>query len=312
MLFSTKNDFDTTYGYMNILMYGLTIMTEKIIDVENLGFGYDNTNKNILNNINFSIYKGEIFGFLGPSGAGKSTTQKILYKLLNTFSGSIKINQKNIQSIGSEYYESIGVGFESPNHYLKLTGLENMQFFASFYNIKTIKSFESLFALVGLEDAINNTVETYSKGMQMRLNYIRAIMHDPDMLFFDEPTAGLDPINAKIIKQHILKLKRTGKTVFITTHDMTIADQLCDRIAFLVDGEIICIDQPKNLKKAHGKNAVRVDAINGQTKEFNIDGLGVNSEFLLFIKDNHLKSIKTLEASLEDVFIKLTGKELKK
>lgn len=107
------------------------------------------------------------------------------------------------------------MGFELPNHYLKLTGLENMQLFASFYNNKNIENFESLFALVGLEDAINNPVETYSKGMQMRLNYIRAIMHDPDILFFDEPTAGLNPINAKIIKQHILKLKECGKTVFI-------------------------------------------------------------------------------------------------
>ena len=109
-------------------------MAEKIIQVEGLSFGYDKINKNILNKLNFSINKGEIFGFLGPSGAGKSTTQKILYKLLNTFTGSVKINQQDIKSTGAEYYESIGVGFELPNHYLKLTGLENLQLFASFYN----------------------------------------------------------------------------------------------------------------------------------------------------------------------------------
>jgi len=287
------------------------MMTEKIIHVENLSFSYDNNNKNILNKLNFSINKGEIFGFLGPSGAGKSTTQKILYKLLNTFTGTVEINQQDIKSTGSEYYESIGVGFELPNHYLKLTGKENMQLFASFYKNKSIENIESLFALVGLEDSINNTVETYSKGMQMRLNYIRAIMHDPDILFFDEPTAGLDPINAKIIKEHILKLKKSGKTLFITTHDMTIADQLCDRIALLVDGKIICIDQPSHLKKIHGKNSVRVETIDGQNKEFQLDDIGNNFDFLLFIKQNPIKSIKTLEASLEEVFIKLTGKELK-
>jgi len=286
-------------------------MAEKIIQVEDLSFSYDSTNKNILNKLNFSINKGEIFGFLGPSGAGKSTTQKILYKLLNTFDGSVKINQQDIKSTGSEYYESIGVGFELPNHYLKLTGLENLQLFASFYQNKKITDIKSLFALVGLEDAINNTVESYSKGMQMRLNYIRAIMHDPDILFFDEPTAGLDPINAKIIKQHILKLKELGKTVFITTHDMIIADQLCDRIALLVDGEITCIDQPSDLKKAHGKNSVRVETLNGQKMEFYLTDIGSNEGFLLFIKQNPIKRIKTLEASLEEVFIKLTGMELK-
>jgi len=286
-------------------------MTEKVIQVENLSFSYNNSSTNVLNNLNFSIYKGEIFGFLGPSGAGKSTTQKILYKLLNTFTGHVKVNQQDIKNTGSEYYESIGVGFELPNHYLKLTGLENVKLFASFYDNKNIENFESLFAMVGLEDSINNTVESYSKGMQMRLNYIRAIMHNPDVLFFDEPTAGLDPINAKIIKQHILMLKEQGKTVFITTHDMTIADQLCDRIALLVDGEIICIDQPDKLKKSHGKNAVKVDSVNGQIKEFNLDGLGDNYDFLKFIKDNPIKNIKTLEASLEEVFIKMTGKELK-
>jgi fluoroquinolone transport system ATP-binding protein len=284
-------------------------MTNKIIQVNDLSFSYDKKNK-VLNKLNFSINKGEIFGFLGPSGSGKSTTQKILYKLLNDFSGSVEINQKDIKSTGTEYYESIGVGFELPNHYSKLTGLENLQLFASFYN-KKINNIEALFNLVGLEDSINNTVETYSKGMQMRLNYIRAIMHDPDILFFDEPTAGLDPINAKLIKEHILKLKESGKTIFITTHDMTIADQLCDRIALLVEGEITCIDQPSDLKKAHGKNSVRVETIDGQTKEFELTDLGINNDFLIFIKQNSIKRIKTLEASLEEVFIKLTGKELK-
>lgn len=286
-------------------------MAKKIIQVDDLSFSYDNTNKNVLKKLNFSINKGEIFGFLGPSGAGKSTTQKILYKLLNTFTGTVKINQLDIKSSGSEYYESIGVGFELPNHYLKLTGLENLQLFTSFYKNNKITNFESLFALVGLEDSINNRVESYSKGMQMRLNYIRAIMHDPDILFFDEPTAGLDPINAKIIKQHILKLKEWGKTVFITTHDMMIADQLCDRIALLVDGEITCIDQPSDLKKAHGKNAVCVETLNDLRIEFDLTDIGTNKDFLLFIKQNPIKRIKTLEASLEEVFINLTGKELK-
>ncbi len=281
-----------------------------MIQVEKLEFQYPNSDKETLKGLNFEINKGEIFGFLGPSGAGKSTTQKVLYKILSGYNGSVIIDGKNIKDWDNSYFEKIGVGFELPNHYMKLTGKENMDLFASFYKNGNSGNLPELFEMVDLQDAINKPVDAYSKGMKIRLNFIRAIQHNPNILFFDEPTSGLDPVNAHKIKQHILDLKSQGKTIFITTHSMDIADQLCDMVSFIVDGKLQATDKPTNLKKEYGKDAVNVELENGAIEEFPIKHLGNNLAFLNFIKQDEIKRIHTLEATLEEVFIKLTGKTL--
>ena len=278
-----------------------------MIKVNNLSYTYPKSSSNTLKNLNFEIVSGEIFGFLGPSGAGKSTTQKVLYKILSNFEGEVVIGGKSLSVWGKEYFHEIGVGFELPNHYLKLTAKENLELFASFYNPESLLRFDELLEIVGLNENINQRVEEYSKGMSMRLNFVRAIMHDPNILFFDEPTAGLDPINAKKIKQHILKLKELGKTIFITTHDMTIADELCSRVSFIVDGEIRLTENPDVLKKKYGKHSVLVELKNKNSEEFPIEGLGENSDFLKFISEDEIHKINTQEATLEEVFIKVTG-----
>lgn len=281
-----------------------------MIKVNKLSYTYPKTKSPVLHDLNFEIESGEIFGFLGPSGAGKSTTQKILYKILHNFEGEISIKNKPLNEWGKEYFERIGVGFELPNHYLKLTAKENLELFASFYPKKNLQNFDTLFEIVGLEDSINKRVEEYSKGMKMRLNFIRAIMHDPDIFFFDEPTAGLDPVNAQKIKRHIVKLKHQGKTIFVTTHDMATADEICDRVSFIVDGEIRLTEKPSILKNLHGKHAVKVELQNQKIAEFPIDSLGDNPQFLEFIKQDEILRINTQEATLEEVFIKVTGKKL--
>lgn len=281
-----------------------------MIKVENLSYSYPKSTEIVLKNLNFEINQGEIFGFLGPSGAGKSTTQKILYKILNDYSGDISIQNKPLKDWGNEYLEKIGVGFELPNHYLKLTAKENLKLFASFYAEKNLRNFDELFEIFGLDKDADKRVEAFSKGMKMRLNFIRAIMHDPDILFFDEPTSGLDPANAQKIKSYIKKLKTEGKTIFVTTHDMTTADELCDRVSFIVDGAIRLTEKPSVLKNIHGKKSVKVDLQSGQTNEFPIKDLGENSDFLEFIKQSEILRINTQEATLEEVFIKVTGTKL--
>jgi fluoroquinolone transport system ATP-binding protein len=281
-----------------------------MIRVENLIFQYPKNDTPTLKGLDFEIEKGEIFGFLGPSGAGKSTAQKILYRILNGYKGRVRIDGKNLSDWDNSYFEKIGVGFELPNHYLKLTGKENLELFASFYPNCKNKKTDKLFEMVDLLGDMNKPVETYSKGMKMRLNFIRALQHNPDILFFDEPTTGLDPVNAHKIKQHILNLKAAGKTIFITTHSMDTADQLCDRVSFIVDGQLKTTDIPKNLKSKFGKEAVKVELKNGETKEFLLKDLGENTSFLEFIRQVEVKRIHTLEASLEEVFIKVTGKSL--
>lgn len=281
-----------------------------MIKVENLSYAYPKSKETVLKKLNFEINEGEIFGFLGPSGAGKSTTQKILYKILHDFTGDITIKNKSLKDWGNEYFEKIGVCFELPNHYLKLTAKENLQLFASFYPEEHLQNTGELFEIFGLAGDADKRVETFSKGMKMRLNFIRAIMHDPDILFFDEPTAGLDPINAQKIKRFILKLKNEGKTIFVTTHDMTTADELCDRVSFIAGGEIRLTEKPSVLKNEYGKHSVKVELENGLTTQFPVKDLGNNPNFLEFIKQGEILRINTLEASLEEVFIKVTGTKL--
>ena len=281
-----------------------------MIKVESLKFQYPKRSELTLKGISFEINKGEIFGFLGPSGAGKSTTQKLLYKILKGYDGVVEIDGKNIKDWDNSYYEKIGVGFELPNHYLKLTGKENLDLFASFYKSLENRNTTTLFEMVDLQDAINKPVEAYSKGMKVRLNFLRAIQHNPEILFFDEPTSGLDPVNALKIKQHILALKSQGKTIFITTHSMDIADQLCDSVSFIVNGKLIATDTPQNFKDNHGREAVKVELKNGNTNEFPLKDLGNNSTFFDYLKQDEVKRIHTLEATLEEVFISITGKSL--
>lgn len=284
-------------------------MNASMIQIENITYTYPNNEQPTLRNLNFEIQKGEVFGFLGPSGAGKSTTQKVLYKILQEYSGSAFIEGKNLKDWDRSYFQKIGVGFELPNHYLKLTGKENMELFASFYQKKN-SDLDSLFKMVGLLDAMNKPVDTYSKGMKVRLNFLRAIQHNPDILFFDEPTTGLDPANAHTIKQLILNLKAEGKTIFLSTHNMEVADQLCDRVSFIVDGQLATTDAPQNLKDKYGKEAVNVELRNGAKQEFLLAELGSNEAFLAFIQQDEVKHIRTLEATLEEVFIHVTGKTL--
>jgi fluoroquinolone transport system ATP-binding protein len=281
-----------------------------MIIVKNLLYTYPKGTEPVLKKLNFGIGRGEIFGFLGPSGAGKSTTQKILFRVLTNYTGEISVNNKPLKDWGNEYFEKIGVGFELPNHYLKLTARENLRLFASFYRSINPPDLDALFEIFGLAKNADRRVEEFSKGMKMRLNFIRAIMHDPEILFLDEPTAGLDPTNAQIIKRHIVKLKNEGKTIFLTTHDMTTADELCDRVSFIADGEIRLTDRPSELKNAHGRQTVRVELRSGRTAEFPVGHLGTNPEFLGFIKRDQILRINTQEATLEEVFIKITGTKL--
>jgi fluoroquinolone transport system ATP-binding protein len=280
-----------------------------MIQVKNLNFQYPNTSNLAIKGINFSIEKGEVFGFLGPSGSGKSTTQKILFKLLTGYNGMAQIDGKEVSVWGKDLYEKIGVGFELPNHYLKLTALENLTFFKNFYN-KTHNPME-LLDMVGLKKDANKKVGDFSKGMKMRLNFVRSFLHDPEILFLDEPTSGLDPVNSKVVKDIIVDLKAKGKTIFITTHQMYDAEKLCDRVAFIVDGEIKAMDSPENLKIKHSNRSVEVLFRNSVEKEkYQLDGLGQNKTFLEKLQSNEIETIHSKEASLDDIFIKVTGKTL--
>jgi len=284
-----------------------------MIKVKELVFTYPENKEATLKKLSFEVTEGNIFGFLGPSGAGKSTTQKILYGLLKDYEGSVKIKDKEIKEWDSSIYESIGISFELPNHYSNLTAKENLEYFSTLFSRECHDVIEVL-DWVGLKDDADKLVKNYSKGMKIRLNVARSLLHRPKILFLDEPTSGLDPVNAKAIKDLILKQKENGSTIFITTHNMTVADQLCDTVAFLSDGEIIVKDSPEVLKKQHGRRYLNVSYNYGNdviSKDFPMDDLGKNKDFRKILDSNYrIDTIHSGETTLENIFIEVTGKEL--
>ncbi len=283
-----------------------------MISVNNLNFTYPGNPEPTLLDVCFEVSKGEVLGFLGPSGAGKSTTQKILIGLLREYNGDVTVMNRAVNQVGQDYYENVGVAFERPNHFLKLTALENLRYFRSLYRGETEDPLR-LLELVGLQDDAARRVSQFSKGMKVRLNFARALLNRPQLMFLDEPTTGLDPVNAQIIKEKIAGLQEAGTTVFLTTHNMAVADQVCDRVAFIVDGRLVLIDSPRELKMRYGKRLVRVEYGSNasvQHQEFALDGLSENDDFQQLLRRDDLQTIHSQETTLENIFIEVTGRQL--
>jgi fluoroquinolone transport system ATP-binding protein len=283
------------------------------IAVNNLQFRYPKSNKTAVRDVSFGIKKGEIFGFLGPNGAGKTTTQKIIIGLLKDYSGNVQILGKNLRNWKTQLYNRIGVGFELPNHYQKLTAIENLELFASFYQKKTVPPMD-LLKMVELEKDANERVATFSKGMKSKLNFARALLNDPEIIFLDEPTTGLDPVSSRLIKTIIKQKRDEGKAVFLTTHNMNDADELCNRVGFIVEGQLVLIENPKELKIRHGKKLVKVEYLNKNelaSKQFELKDLAENKVFLQLLRSGTVQTIHTAEATLDDIFIKATGRQLR-
>ncbi len=282
-----------------------------MISVENLHFTYPNAPQEVLKGMSFAAQEGEIFGFLGPSGAGKSTAQKILTGILKGYSGSVKVLGGEVRDKKRDYYEHIGVAMEVPNLYGKFTAKENLRYFASLYQAECDDA-EQLMERLELAQDMDTRVSGYSKGMKMRLNFIRAIMHKPDVLFLDEPTAGLDPARSRIMKDMVIEQKQQGKTVILTTHDMHLAEELCDRVAFIVDGTIKLLDTPMNLRLRAGDRRVRYTWQDGSLheKELLLKGLKDDAQFMTLLHEDKIETLHTMETSLEDLFIDVTGRSL--
>lgn len=282
-----------------------------MIKATSLSFTYPGAAAPTLDNLSFEIGAGEVYGLLGPSGAGKSTTQRILMGLLGGFAGEATLFGQPVQALGRALYERIGVSFELPTVYLRLTALENLRLFAALYEKQTRDPMEVL-AEVDLADAANQRAEQFSKGMKMRLNLARSLLHDPELLFLDEPTTGQDPARARMTRDLVRSLKARGKTIFLTTHNMAEAEEICDRVGFLARGTIPVTGTPEELKRRYGQRVLEA-AVDGPTgidrMSFPMDGLGQNKAFLDLLTAGKVVSMHTLEASLDDVFIKATRAE---
>ena len=280
-----------------------------MITVNNMSFSY--TKKPYMESLNFHVSEGEIFGFLGPSGAGKSTLQKILTGVLINYSGSVLVNHQEVKHANVDFYEEVGVDFEFPSLYEKLSGRENLKYFASLY--KNQGDIDQALRSVGLTQDADKRVMYYSKGMKSRLNFIKALIHNPQIIFLDEPTSGLDPTNAKIMKDLIMQERDKGKTIILTTHNMHDAQELCDRVAFIVDGQIKAIDTPHNLIMSKGATKINYGYISDNqqiTRQVIINKTSDDQQLLSAILENRITHIHSSEPNLNDIFMEITGRTL--
>ncbi len=307
-----------------------------IIEVENLTKKFGNFTA--VDQISFNIEEGEIFGFLGPNGAGKTTALNMLNTLLPVTSGRAVINGHDIQKSQAEVRQSIGMVFQDPTLDDELTAIENMDFHGRMYgmpNKERKKKIEELLELVELSERKKDKVGSYSGGMRRRLEIARGIMHNPKVLFLDEPTLGLDPQTKNHLWEYISNLANKNKiTIILTTHYMDEADKLSDTIAIIDQGKIIARDTPDNLKREIGGNVVRLKADHPDR----INACFQNQDWVKKIEQNHksiniqvedarmgLKKITQTMASenieyesagiftptLEDVFLQFTGKSIR-
>ena len=313
------------------------------IEVEDLTKYYGRSGSGTLavNHINFSVQQGEIFGFLGPNGAGKSTTQRMLTTLLTPTEGQIRINGHDLAHDAYPAKRQIGLVPEESNVYTELTAWNNLMFTASLYRVprsERAARAQELLETFGLWEKRDVKAENFSKGMRRRLSIAMAIIHKPAILFLDEPTPGLDAQSARAIQEMIRRLNEDGTTVFLTTHQIEEANQLCDRVAIIDHGQIAAIDTPEKLKAAFrrvqsvevalelpaepptesGKDLAALPGVMNHVKVgdkwrlYTEDPSALLPQIIDYARANGLRviSLNTLGPSLEDVFLEITGQQI--
>jgi fluoroquinolone transport system ATP-binding protein len=284
-----------------------------LLEAIGLTFTYPGSHEPAVRGLDFDVAEGEVFGFLGPNGSGKTTTQKLLTRILHGYGGRIEVFGRDLATQGGGYYNQIGVCFELPTLYGKLTAEENLSFYRDFFEGPT-EEIGAVLERLDLPVGDRRLVSQYSKGMKMRLVLARSLLNRPRLWFLDEPTTGQDPEHAVMIRGLIRERAAAGTSVFLTTHDMAVADDLCDRVAFIVEGALVTVDTPRRLKLAHARRLVRVEYRDGNDTRSVELGIGDEAErraLADLIADHEIETLHTLEPSLESVFIRLTGRGLR-
>lgn len=300
------------------------------IEVDNLTKLFDDFTA--VDHLDFEVKNGEIFGFLGPNGAGKTTTARMLTGIIKPSSGKVRIMGLDIRQDPIRAKQIMGVVPELSNAYTELTAWNNLQFMAELYGVPgkdARQRAEELLGKFDLYERKDHKVRTFSKGMKQKLILAMSLMNDPEILFLDEPTSGLDVISARLIKDMVLELNKEGKTIFLTTHYMEEANQLCSRVAIINHGKIAAIDAPEKLKMRIGglewvevSFDMPVDASDFHTMPGVIDVRMSGDKLRLYTNepgrtiyqlvdysrsnDLEIVMLNTLTPTLEDVFIKLT------
>ena len=260
-------------------------------------------NKTALNQIQFNVEKGEIFGFLGPSGAGKTTLINILTGQLKADEGTTQLLGKDTKDLTPEDLAHIGLVGDSSGYYEKLSLEKNLIVYAKIYGLPNSRVDEVL-EQVGLLESKKTIAEKLSTGMRQRMFLARALLNRPGLLFLDEPTSGLDPMTSKKIHRLLEELKAAGTTIFLTTHDMVEATEMCDRISLLNQGDLVEIGTPRDIIQKYN-----------QEKRVKVTFMDHSVQVMAFeeLKDQDMTQVElihSMEPTLEDIFIQLTGEKL--
>jgi ABC-2 type transport system ATP-binding protein len=317
-----------------------TADSNSAITVENLTKYYGRPGAGMLavDHISFTVHQGEVFGFLGPNGAGKTTTQRMLTTLLEPTEGRIVINGHDLTHDAYPVKRRMGLVPEESNVYTELTAWDNLMFTARLYRVgraERATRARELLETFGLWEKRDVKVEDYSKGMRRRRSIARAVIHRPTLLFLDEPTPGLDAQSARAIRALIRRLNAGGATVFLTTHQIEEANQLCDRVAIIDQGQIAAIDTPERLKRAfqrvqslevalepdasvHGQSLAALPGVSTHVKMgdkwrlYSDDPSALLPHVMDYARAHQLRvvSLSTLGPSLEDVFLEITGQQV--
>jgi ABC-2 type transport system ATP-binding protein len=303
---------------------------KNVIEVKELTKDYDGLTA--VDHINFEVEEGEVFGFLGPNGAGKTTTVRMLTGVIRPSSGSVSVMGFDLRRDPIRAKETMGVVPELSNAYTELSAWNNLQFMAELYGVPkrvAVSRAEELLTRFDLYDRKDHKVKTFSKGMKQKLITAMSLMNDPEILFLDEPTSGLDVRSARLIKEMVRELRKAGKTIFLTTHDMAEASQLCNRVAIINHGRIAAIDAPEKLKmRIGGLQYVEVSftapvEVSDLSAMSGIAGVRTSGDKIQLYTDEPDRAIRglvdysrsndleivtlnTLTPTLEDVFVKLT------
>jgi ABC-2 type transport system ATP-binding protein len=291
-------------------LQGILIGAMSMIEVTDLHKSYGTVRA--VDGISFAVAEGEVFGFLGHNGAGKTTTVRILTGRTRPTAGSARIAGRDVVAEREAIKPLINLVFEDQNLYERMTGRENLRLFADLYGMPAGRVDEVL-ALVGLDDeAAKRKVKGYSTGMKQRLLIARALINRPRALFLDEPTRGLDPASARDLRALIATLGQEGTTIFLTTHYMEEADELCDRVAFLSQGKIVALDTPRELKLRYGQGQRRavVTLADRSEQTIALDDPADAARLDAWLRDGLVLTIHSQEGTLEDVFVALAGRAL--
>ena len=278
-----------------------------MVEVEQLHRSFGETVA--VDHISFAVTRGEIFGLLGHNGAGKTTTVRMLTGRLRPTSGRARVAGYDVMTERDPLKDLINAVPEEQNLYVRMKGRQLLQTFAQLYDAPA-ERVDQLLQAFGLADAADRRVKTWSSGMRQRMLIARALINDPQVLFLDEPTRGLDPASARDVRTLLKDRADRGVTIFLTTHAMEEADELCDRVAFLSQGQIVALDTPRELKLRYGRRTALVLLRDRSEHRLRLDDAGDAARLACWMEDGEVLTLHSEEGTLEDVFVDLAGRPL--